>query len=162
TGRTLCAVVDAANTRLYELSADGAGEVASIEWPVPRRHAAGGWSQLKLQHDRVEQIAHHHREAADLIARLIADSDAAARVVGGRDGSIGELLAFLPAGAQARVRRVPDVTEQRAEAAILESCARALVETERERAAERVRAVEDAVGAGARGCFGAEAVIDAA
>ena len=57
------AVVDAAHTRFYELSAAGHGELGAIDSPVPRRHSAGGWSQHKLQHHRNEQIAHQYELA---------------------------------------------------------------------------------------------------
>ena len=56
----LCVVTDNRATRVWELSPDGEDEgVAALESDVPRRHHAGGWSQLKLQHWRALEVQRH-------------------------------------------------------------------------------------------------------
>lgn len=158
---TLCAVSDTVTTRLYELSPEGNVEVATVEGEVPRRHHAGGWSQLKLQHYRNQQVAHHHRDAARLIERFLGEREAAHVLVAGRSGAVSDLVAQLGQPVVARLRHVPGISASDPEPAVLEAFVRALGRVVREEAMERVVAVEVAAGAGGRGCFGDEAVVAA-
>ena len=161
-GRTLCVVCDSTHAKLYELSSDSVGTLGMIDGMVPRRHHAGGWSQLKLQHYRTEQIAHLHKEAAQMVLRFFEESGQRARVLlGGRPGAQAGLEAHLAMPVKKRLRRALDVSGSDSDGEALLGFTRALESIERDEASLRVRRVEEMAGADGRGVLGIDQVIDA-
>lgn len=160
-GRVLCVLADSATARVYQLASDASGTLACIEHDIPRRHHAGGWSQLKLQHWRLEEIGRHHRDVAARIAEFLDQEERSRVLVGGLPGAITALVDELQSPARARVDACPDVARVFDDTEAMQAFSAALAELERAEAHERARTAADLASAGGRGAVGVAAVIAA-
>jgi release factor family 10 len=99
----LCIVVDSHAARAFSLPPEGADAVAWLDAEVPRRHSQGGWSQLKLQHWRFEEVHRHYEETAGIVAQWTGSpSPACSSGCGGR-GSCSRSFAIT--GTRSSTRR---------------------------------------------------------
>jgi len=108
-GRVLCVVTDSVSTRIYDLDGldgSGGGLWTEVVGDVPRRHHAGGWSQLKLQHWRTEEIAHQHRRALEALTQAFAADPTLRILVAGRHNAMHALLAEASPGLAERIELV--------------------------------------------------------
>jgi peptide subunit release factor 1 (eRF1) len=159
--RTLVALADARSVRIHEIGAGRLDERAVLDEPTPSHHARGGFSQLKLAHQRARKVDELHRDAADALARLFDDGRVGRVFVGGRDGAAKNLLKRLPPRVAARAIAIDEIDTHDAAAHELAVIERALAELT---LADDTRTVEQATtlaASGGRGAVGVEAVVAA-
>lgn len=127
----------------------------------PRKQQQGGWSQRRFQARAGERVAAFARGIAEETHRALAEGGVGMLVVAGDEVITSALDAvFHPTVKElivGRLRLDNQASDQEIVAATLPLAAQA----ERDREAEAVEALRDAVGAGAGGAAGAEATLAA-
>jgi hypothetical protein len=150
-------------TRLWEFSASAARTSEVIAREVPRHHAQGGWSQLKLQHHSDLHAHWQLGEAALAITRHVDELGGfPVVVIGGPPAPVAELIRLLPTRISERVQRLEGTSRYDSDALVL---ARAEQVVQRYLAAERERDVALAISwamGGLRGVAGRDPVVEAA
>jgi peptide chain release factor subunit 1 len=101
--RVLACLVDSRSARIQEIGAGTVQAQAEIQNEVPRRHHAGGWSQMRFQRHVDDHIDHHHREVAVALTHLSDREPQLPVVLGGPETVVRGFQALLPERVQSRV-----------------------------------------------------------
>ncbi|HVT04851.1 MAG TPA: Vms1/Ankzf1 family peptidyl-tRNA hydrolase [Thermoanaerobaculia bacterium] len=95
--RVVLCIVDAKSARLFELEFGTILNELDLENPaLPRKHDQGSWSQANLQRHVQDHIDRHHKEVAELLARLVDQHRVPAVILSGQERSIANFREFLP------------------------------------------------------------------
>jgi len=162
TPRLFACLVDSRSARILELGAEGVHSQAEIQSDVRRRHHQGGWSQMRFQRHVDDQIDHHHREVAAVLAHLSDRDPQVPIVIAGPEPMIAAFRVHLPDRIRTRIVTGPPVSLKSHEREIVERLLGSYARDEEERQErELVRQVEDAL-TPAHGARGTEEVLQAA
>lgn len=127
----------------------------------PRKNQQGGWSQRRYQNRQEERIQHFARAVAEEVRRVMSDEELTMLVL-----SVGEVFGSalddeLHQSVKSLIVGDFSMSSGSNESEIIEKAQDVALQAERNREAEHIMRLEDAIGSGNQGAGGAEEVIKA-
>ena len=97
----IIALVDAKTARLTRLVFNQLVQEIDIENPeTPRKHDQGGWSQANIQRHVQDHIDRHHKEAADVLNRMVDAKSVKGLILAGQERNVSNFRSYLSKQAQ--------------------------------------------------------------
>lgn len=91
-------MADARSARIHRIEMGEIIETVTLEdETVPGRSDQGGWSQANFQRHVQDHIDHHHKSAAERLARMVEQRAPEAVLLAGQDRNVANVESFLPA-----------------------------------------------------------------
>lgn len=136
--RYIAVLADTHVARIFVFAANTTEKVDKVEGEKTRRHKMGGWSQARYQR-RVENAhAHHAKEVADTVARIVRDEGIDRIVIAGDEVIVPLLREEFPKDVAERIVDVVKLDVRTPERQVLETTIAALREKDAESDRERV------------------------
>jgi|GEM_PF-1946691 len=157
--RVVIVLVDAKSARLYELEFGKILKEIDLENPtLPRNHDQGGWSQANLQRHVQDQIDRHHKEVADVLARIVDQHRVSAVIVSGQERNVANFREFLPKRIDEKVIGTLHLDGKSSSVDEIAAACSAIVATDR---GAHLTTRLDSLFQNGKGAFGSEKTIDA-
>lgn len=160
--RVVLAMIDAKSARLFTLEFGKIlGELDLSDPEMPRRHDQGGWSQANMQRHVQDHIDRHHKDVADVVARMIEKNQFEYLILSGQERSLANFRTFLPKRVEEKVIGTLRLDIRSAEEEALSAC-RAIIDGQQLlELRSRVGELEEAARSAGRGAIGIAAVAGA-
>lgn len=155
------ALVDAKSARLFRLVFQRLVQEIDIENPeVPRKHDQGGWSQANIQRHVQDHIDRHHKEAADVLNKMV-EGGIRGVILGGQERNVANFREFLSKQAQELVVGTIHLDMRASESDIIGTCQELIRQQTQTLTHERLAALQEGAKSNGRGVVGAAKTADA-
>lgn len=160
---TAVVMVDAKSARIFELAYGRILYEIDHDHPeTPRLHEQGGWSQANMQRHVRDHIDRHHKDVAEVLAKMIDSERFPCVIVSGQERNLANFRTFLPKRVEDRVIGNLHL-DIRSDAQEIMDSSMALIRQHQARTrGERLIALEEAGRKNERGALGPESVTAAA
>lgn len=156
-------MVDAKYARIFELAFGRILYEIDLEHPeTPRSHDQGGWSQANMQRHVRDHIDRHHKEVAEVLARMIDSERFPCVIISGQERNLANFRGFLPKRVEDRVIGTLHLDIRSEQSEITEACLTLIRQHQVRTRGERLVSLEEAGRKKERGALGPESVTAAA
>ncbi len=160
--RVVLAMIDAKSARLFTLEFGKIFSALDLTDPeMPRRHDQGGWSQANMQRHVQDHIDRHHKEVAEIVARMSDKNQFEYIILSGQERNLANFRTQLPKKVGERVIASLRLDIRSSEEEALAACRTIIEERRGLELRERLAALEEATRSAGRGAIGVGAVVDA-
>jgi peptide subunit release factor 1 (eRF1) len=160
--RVVLAMIDAKSARLFTLEFGKILAELDLSDPeMPRRHDQGGWSQANMQRHVQDHIDRHHKEVAEVVARMVEKNQFEYVILSGQERNLANFRTQLPKKVDERIIGTLRLDIRSSEDEALSAC-RTIVEAQQMlEQRDRIGALEEAARSAGRGAIGIRPVLDA-
>ena len=160
--RVVLAMIDAKSARLFTLEFGKILRALDLTDPeMPRRHDQGGWSQANMQRHVQDHIDRHHKEVAEIVARMVERNQYEYVILSGQERSLANFRSQLPKKVDEKIIGTLRLDIRSSEDDALSAC-RTIIEAQQLlELRDRIGELEEAARSAGRGAIGVGPVIDA-
>ncbi|HSN68482.1 MAG TPA: Vms1/Ankzf1 family peptidyl-tRNA hydrolase [Thermoanaerobaculia bacterium] len=160
--RVVLAMIDAKSARLFTLEFGKIlSELDLTDPEMPRRHDQGGWSQANMQRHVQDHIDRHHKEVADIVARMVERNQYEYIILSGQERNLANFRGQLPKKVEEKIIGSLRLDIRSSEDEALSAC-RTIIEAQQLlELRHRIGELEEAARSAGRGAIGVGAVCDA-
>jgi peptide subunit release factor 1 (eRF1) len=151
--------VGSTDATIHLISAGEIDRTLRIENEVPGRHKQGGWSQARFERRIEDLMAHHHKEVAEQLVRIVDQADVRNIVLSGTDHVVAGFRSYLPKRIDQSVIAALNLDRNPSRDRVVLATVRALTEAERSREEAVLRQVTDLKTSTSRVAVGLEPVL---